>query len=120
MLKAPREIKERRFQDKYERSVIQEKLENFDYKKSKAWLKLTSKFGDKVNHKLLLSIAHLVSKQFNIELCREYKRRKEMLIKWFDENIDTVWPYVNDNLVFEYVDGRSTVTKYENIFEKYK
>lgn len=50
-------------------------------------------------------MAEVISDQLNIGLYREYKRRKEMLIKWFDENYDSVWPFIENHLSIIDTDG---------------
>lgn len=90
--------KPKSLQDKYESDFVRSKLAGFEPKNSLAWSKLTSRFGPKLNQNKLLSLAEVVSNHLNIELYREYKRRKEMLIKWFDENLDIVWPFIESHV----------------------
>lgn len=92
-------------QDKYESDFVKEKLKGFDPKTSRAWTSLTSRYGPKINQNQLLSLAEVVSYQLNVGLFREYKRRKEMLIKWFDENYDVVWPFVENHITVIDIDG---------------
>ena len=35
-----------------------------------------------------MSLGIVVSHELNIKLNREYKRHKDMMIKWFEENLD--------------------------------
>lgn len=92
-------------QDKYESEFVREKLSGFEPKNSKAWINLTKRFGTKISQNQLLSIAEVVSTQLNIGLYREYKRRKEMLIKWFDENYESIWPFIENNITIIDTEG---------------
>ena len=94
-------------QDKYESDFVREKLTNFDPKSCKAWINLTAKYGAKISQNQLLSMAEIVSTQLHLGLFREYKRRKEMLIKWFDENFDIVWPYIESHVTVVDINGNS-------------
>lgn len=93
-------------QAKYEWKFINEKRQNWDASSSGAWKKLTSRFGPKISQEELLSLAQVVSVQLDIELTREYKRRKEILIKWFDENLDVIWPFIEKNVVVSDIRGQ--------------
>ena len=92
-------------QDKYESDFVKEKLKDFEPKASRAWISLTSRYGPKINQNQLLSLAEVVSYQLNLGLFREYKRRKEMLIKWFDENYDAVWPFIENHITVIDING---------------
>ena len=41
----------------------------------------------------------VVSTYTGMSLYREYKRRKGMLIKWFDDNITQIWPFILQHIV---------------------
>lgn len=89
------------YQQKFEKAFLEEKRQGNDPKQSIAWMKLVGKFGPKISQEELLSLARVVSHELNIDLAREYKRRKETLIYWFNENFEKVWPFVEHN-VFVY------------------
>lgn len=90
--------KQKTFQAEHEDIIVKKKLKDFDLAKSRAWAKLTAKYGPKISQEELLSLAQVVSVHKSIELFREYKRRKKMLIQWFDDNYDVVMPFL-DNYV---------------------
>ena len=92
-------------QAEFEAKFVQEKMADFDPTNCEAWAKLTSRFGPKISQEELLSLAEVVSHQLNIELYREYKRRKNMLIKWFDEHCDQVWPYIEKHIIITDING---------------
>lgn len=95
------EEKPKNLQIEYENEFVHKKLEGFEPKSSQAWQKLTERFGPKISHDEILSLAIILSENMKISLSREYKRRKIMLIKWFDENFENVWPFIEKNVVIK-------------------
>ena len=81
-------------QNNEELNRVHQRVKGFDINKSIAWNALTHTFGDKLTHEELTSIAELISKTANIKLDRDAKRRKIVLIKWFEEHWDTVKCYL--------------------------
>lgn len=75
-----------------ERAV--KRLGSFDPKSSNAWKELSSLFGLEVKQTFLIEVAKKLSSQLNLPLDREAKRRKSVLIKWFEEN----WDHVSSHL----------------------
>ncbi len=63
--------------------------------------------GTKIKQNELLSIAQCVSEKTSVELDREAKRRKSVLLKWFDDNWDQILP----TLQFVRMDMRIDVEK---------
>jgi hypothetical protein len=64
-------------------------------KSSHAWRKVTSRYGDGLNHAELLSVAEVVAYNLNVPLDREAKRRKSLLIKWFEDNMNEIEPFLD-------------------------
>lgn len=98
--------KQRINQLQYEKALLKEKLGGFDPKSSIAWTKLTDRYGPKISLDEMLSLAQAVSSVLNVPLTREYKRRKDMLIKWFDEHFDVIWPFIEENVFVEDINGK--------------
>ena len=73
---------------------VHQRVKGFDINKSIAWKTLTNTFGDKLTHEELTSIAELIANTTKIKLDRDAKRRKIVLIKWFEEHWDTVRCYL--------------------------
>ena len=69
-----------------ERNKLNERLNQFDWERSKGYEMIKKKGWDQLNHKELRSIAVILAKKCNITLDREAKRRKPILVKWFDDN----------------------------------
>lgn len=55
-------------------------------------IKVTQFSGTMIKQNELLSIAKCVSEKTSVELDREAKRRKSVLLKWFDDNWDQILP----------------------------
>ncbi|KAK8842210.1 hypothetical protein M9Y10_026442 [Tritrichomonas musculus] len=81
-------------------------IEN-DYRNSKAWVVLTSKFGPNVNHDELLSLAEILSFHCKIPLSRENRRQKGKLIQWYNDNLNELWPFIKKNVEVKLSNGCS-------------
>jgi hypothetical protein len=85
-------------QVEYERQFVEKNRQGFDPHTCRAWVLLTKKYGPTIPHNNLLSLANVVSIHMKLPLLRESKRRKDMLIRWFDDNIDCVWPFIETKI----------------------
>jgi hypothetical protein len=77
-----------------ERDRIATRLNGFNSKDNIAWKAIAQKFGNSVKQAELLSMAQVVASQANIKLDRDAKRRKSVLIKWFEENWVAIEPFL--------------------------
>jgi hypothetical protein len=75
-----------------EKERVRRRVGAFDWKESKVWHGLTAHFGPKLNHEELISIAELIASHAKVKLDRDAKRRKIVLLKWFEENWLVVQP----------------------------
>ena len=73
-----------------EKERINERLGVFDPKQT--WQKICDQFGPNIKHPELVSIASVVAGVLGIKLDRDAKRRKKVLIKWFEENWTIIAP----------------------------
>lgn len=78
-----------------EKLRIFSRLKGFKPKDSLVWTEITRRFGAEIKHGELLSIAEVVAANAGIQLDRDAKRRKSVLIKWFEENWFQILPYLN-------------------------
>ena len=97
----------RSFHNKHDNDFDHKKNIEIDYRSSKAWVVLTSKFGPKVNHDELLSLAEILSFHFKIPLSRENRRQKGMLIQWYNDNLNELWPFIKKNIEVKLTNGCS-------------
>lgn len=97
---------------KVERDKVEARLKDFNYKESRAWKEITDRFGSKLSQSELLAIAVIISYCDRLKLDREAKRRKEVLIKWFDENIDRCLLYFESMVL---VDEGDNITGAANL-----
>lgn len=107
-----------RRQTEYEKEWLNEKKIGFDAKECNAWRLITEKLGPKVSKQELLSIGRVISHELNIPLTREYKRRKIMMIKWFDENIDKIENFFRNNLIV--VDDNDNSIEFDHTNKYYR
>lgn len=91
-------------QTQSERTKLSERLSDFDCENSQAWQLIKQKGWDELSQKILLSIASIIANKCQIGLDREAKRRKPILIKWFQENLKIISPAI-DKIYLEYRDG---------------
>lgn len=75
-----------------ERERVKRRISGFDWRHSIAWQELTALFGDRLTQNELISIAELVSAHIKLKLDRDAKRRKTVLIKWFQEHWIMIYP----------------------------
>ena len=92
-----------------DRKKAQYRVDGFNPKESQVWKKIWTSFGKNLSKNELQSLAEVIASHFNLKLDREAKRRKEVLIKWFDENAEDVLkllPYLefqdNDGLPIKF------------------
>ena len=69
-----------------ERQRIALRMKGFNQKENSTWFELTRRFGSNVKRSELTSIAQVLADATNIILDRDAKRRKSVLLKWFDEH----------------------------------
>jgi hypothetical protein len=83
-----------------EKERISGRLGDFNAKDSSAWKEITRRFGKNLKQPELLSMANVVASNAGIKLDRDARRRKTVLLKWFEENWTVIQPYL-DYVVFE-------------------
>ena len=78
----------------FEHLMVKIRLQDFVADNSRGVEMLTKKFGDVPNQHELFSLARVLSSKLDIFLDREASRRKAVLLKWYDENVDKIQPYL--------------------------
>ena len=74
----------------------------FEAYRSRGYSALLSILREPISYQALSSLAFILSVYLNIKIEREYMRRKEMLIKWFDENLNK-WECLIPHIRAEYI-----------------
>lgn len=93
-------LKTKSFQDYYELIFMRNALRNFDPENSRAVKKLTERFGERTQPELL-SLAQIISKHTGIKLYRESKRRRTLLLAWYEQNFDKIWPFIEQQVIVQ-------------------
>jgi hypothetical protein len=78
-----------------ERERVQKRVDGFNWKRSTAWKHLSAAYGPSLKHEELVSIADLAAKKLGIRLDRDARRRKIVMIKWFEENWAVLEPLLS-------------------------
>jgi hypothetical protein len=78
-----------------ERLRISRRMESWTAEGSEVWRSLQNIFGEKIQRYALLDMAVQLSQELGIALDRDAKRRKNVLIKWFEENWARIYPLLN-------------------------
>ncbi|KAH0786439.1 hypothetical protein GPJ56_009650 [Histomonas meleagridis] len=76
------------------------RLAGFDAKESPVVQDINRRFGSDIKQGELVNIAAIIAENAGIKLDRDAKRRKSVLLKWFDENWTKIQPYL-DYIVLE-------------------
>ena len=80
---------------------VENRLSGFMVKESLAWKTISQLYGNDVKQVHLRAIAEDIASKHGIHLDRDAKRRKTVLIKWFEENWDKVSPYLHEYKINE-------------------
>jgi hypothetical protein len=91
-------------QNKKTKQIVEARLSQFDPSTSRAKKMLWELYGPAHNHDLL-SLAKLCAHYLDVYLDREAQRLKPVLLKWFDENIEQIEPFLREHLVITCEDG---------------
>jgi hypothetical protein len=67
-------------------------MDGFHWKQSLVWAHLNYLYGPKLSQDELISIGELVAQMLQIKLDRDARRRKPVMIKWFEENWCKIQP----------------------------
>lgn len=106
-----RKPKKRISQVESDQILTREYTKDFDWKNSEAWKFLQRHFGTKLNHADLTRLAelcllHLKEVEPTLYFPREAARRKIPLVRWFNDNIDIIMPFITRNVVVQRLDGQ--------------
>jgi hypothetical protein len=99
-----------------ERERVDSRLRGFNPHESVAWADIRRRFGDSLNQAELRSLAEVIGSEVGIKVDREAKRRKEVLIKWFDENYGVIQGVLG-KIEMEETDGESWGQGHDQDFE---
>lgn len=78
-----------------EKRRIAMRMNGFDVKDNRVWAEIAKRFGVNVKQGELTNIAQVIAKHAGIKLDRDAKRRKCVLLKWFDENWEKIYPFLD-------------------------
>lgn len=90
-------------------------LGDFDPYHSRGWELIQYLTHHQVSRHALISIATILAGIIGIPFERDYSRRKDLVIKWFDQNYELIMPF-KDCFEIEYqLYGKTTTTKKDEV-----
>ena len=85
-----------------EKGVAKELLGDFEPEGSRGMIFVMNFFNGQITVNRLVWLGTIFSRMLNIEFPRNFKRNRDLLIKWFDTNIELIEPLsINVSIVFE-------------------
>ena len=78
-----------------EKQRIAMRMTGFDIKENHVWDEIAKRFGANIKRGELTNIAKVIADAAEIKLDRDAKRRKSVLLKWFDEHWDKIYPLLD-------------------------
>lgn len=97
-----------------EKKRIALRMNGFDAKDNRVWAEIAKRFGVNVKQGELTNIAQVIAKHAGIKLDRDAKRRKCVLLKWFDENWDKIYPFLDYVVLASSSDDETQTNQTEN------
>jgi hypothetical protein len=71
-----------------------EPIKTFQSRSCPAWREICKRFGPSLTHHELVCLAEVVSHNLSLTLDRVTKRKKKALIKWFDDHLTQISPFL--------------------------
>ena len=96
-----------------EKIRIAYRLQGFNPKDNHVIQEITRRFGSNLKQGELVGIAQVIADKAQIKLDRDAKRRKNVLLKWFSENWNTIITFI-DYIVLE--DNNNTLNKEKKLY----
>ena len=91
--------KKSRLQNQKDRFLTHQRLLGFDSTHCQARVVLHEIFGDSLTGAKMLTLAEICCFKLNLYLDREARRRKCVLLKWFEENLAVIKDFLTDHIV---------------------
>jgi hypothetical protein len=87
-----------------EKEWVRQQLQGFEPLESAPWEFIVARCRGGISKNELVSLGQVCSVQLHITLYREYKRRKSVMLKWFNDHWDTIYPFLDKMAQFIYDD----------------
>jgi hypothetical protein len=83
---------------KNEKEWLEREMAGFDPQSSVPWIYLSHRYGHRISKEEIISLGQVCAIELNIVLVRDFKRRKETMLKWFSKHWDTIRPFLDTRL----------------------
>lgn len=94
-----------------EKERVNKRLSTFSPNCSIAYYWIIKQFGESIKHEQLRYVAQDIAERKRLTLDRDAKRRKTVLLKWFDENWEHIFPVFQEYSI----DGEVIMCKHKII-----
>jgi hypothetical protein len=81
-----------------EKEWVNRAMAGFCPEQSPPWLYFKGKYGPHITKQMILSLGEICSRQLNLSLVRNYRRRKKSMLKWFALNWDVIHQFLENQL----------------------
>ena len=92
-----------------DQSEITTRLQNFNFKTSKTYIEFKRRDLLRIRTDSLVTLAIFIAQKIKVNVDRQAKRRKIVMYKWFEENLDKILPIL-DNIECHYMDETPSET----------
>jgi hypothetical protein len=76
----------------------EQEMQGFEMRESAPWKYFRDKYGDGISKEEIISLGQVCSMELKIKLVREFKRRKETMVKWFHNHWSEIQPFLDTKL----------------------
>ena len=74
-------------------------------KSSIAYQKLAERFGE-ITKTELVALAEVIVLHLNIDITAEDKKSIESIYKWYDDNFELIWLFIEEHILVKTEDGK--------------
>jgi hypothetical protein len=70
-------------------------MSGFSASASEPWIFLTAHHGHRIRKEEIVSLGQVCASELKLPLFRQYKRRKDTMLKWFAKHWSTIHPFLD-------------------------
>jgi hypothetical protein len=93
MIRSPISLEDRQ-------SWITKEMLGFSAETSAPWLFLTAQAGRRIRKEEIVSLGQVCASELKLPLLRQYKRRRDTMLKWFHNHWAIIHPFLDTKVEF--------------------